>query len=102
MTETLLIVNFTGDPSPHFGYSVFYRSFDLTDNTPVYTFHSTVNSDGGAQLQRHRHTSAEDMDGYQDLAVQARGAQPVHAAFRFGVNGGQPEDDLRRTGCTTT
>jgi len=48
LNQSLFMANFTGNPSSMFGYSLFYRSFDLTDKAPSYTFHSTVNSDGGA------------------------------------------------------
>ncbi len=89
LNQTLLMVNFTGDPNPKFGYSAFYRSFDLTNNKPAYTFHSTVNSDGGASYSAAGITSTEDMGGYKSSQFKVEGHVSLVPGVKVGVNAGQ-------------
>lgn len=71
LDQMLWVVNFTGDINPKIGYSAFYRSFDLTDGAPAYTFHSTVNSDGGASYSATGITTGDA--GFKTGEVQGRG-----------------------------
>ena len=86
LDQTLYQVNFSGDPNPKFGYSAYYRAFDLTDKMPTYTFHSTVNSDGGASYSATG-TSTGDA-GYSTGQFKAEAhVLPAHG-IKVGVNFG--------------
>jgi hypothetical protein len=87
--QTLYMINFSGDPSARFGYSVFYRSFDITNDKPAYIFHSTVNSDGGASYSAAGITSTEDMGGYKTGQFKAEGHVTLAPGVKVGVNAGQ-------------
>jgi MtrB/PioB family decaheme-associated outer membrane protein len=89
LKQTLFQVNFSGDPSPKLGYSAYYRAFDVANEKPAYTFHSTVNSDGGASYSAAGTTSTEDMGGYSTGQFKAEGHFNVVKGFRVGVNAGQ-------------
>jgi MtrB/PioB family decaheme-associated outer membrane protein len=89
LDQTLWMVNFTGDPKPMYGYSVFYRSYDLKDKTPEYIFHSTVNSDGNASYSATGTTSAEDARAYSSGQFKIEGHVTPVRGLRIGVNGGQ-------------
>lgn len=93
MTENLLNALLTGDPSPRFGYSLSYRKFDLTNNTPVYIFTSVVNADGGASFSTTPTSNADYMDGYSTSQVKLEAHSSFTRAFRFGVNGGRLKTD---------
>jgi MtrB/PioB family decaheme-associated outer membrane protein len=89
LNQTLLMANFSGDPHPKFGYSMFYRSFDVKDRTPsAYTFHSTVNSDGGASYSATGITSSEDARGYGTGQVKVEGHFTPVRGLRIGLNAG--------------
>jgi MtrB/PioB family decaheme-associated outer membrane protein len=89
LNQTLLMANFSGNPHPKFGYSVFYRSFDVKDQTlSPYTFHSTVNSDGGASYSATGITSAEDARGYGTGQLKVEGHFTPARGLRIGVNAG--------------
>jgi hypothetical protein len=89
LNQTLLMANFTANPIPKFGYSVFYRSFDVKDATLApYTFHSQVNSDGGASYSATGITSAEDARGYGTGQFKAEGHFTPVRGLRIGVNAG--------------
>ena len=89
LNQTLYMLNFTGDPTTKFGYSVFYRAFDLKDNSPAYTFRSTVNSDGGASYSATGITSTEDARGYNSGQFKAEAHFSPARGFKIGVNAGQ-------------
>jgi hypothetical protein len=89
LNQTLLMANFTGDPTPKFGYSAFYRSFDLTDKTPSYTFRSTVNSDGGASYSATGTTSSEDARAYNSGQFKVEAHVLPAPGLKIGVNAGQ-------------
>ena len=89
LNETLLMVNFSGDPKPLFGYSAFFRRFDLNNDKPSYTFHSTVNADGGASYSATGNTSGEDMGGYKSWQYRLEGHTTLPHGVRVGVNAGQ-------------
>ena len=86
MDQTLWVVNFSGDPSPKFGYSAFYRAFDLTDKMPTYTFHSTVNSDGGPSYSATG-TSTND-SSYNTGQFKVEGHFLPARGMKLGVNVG--------------
>jgi Putative outer membrane beta-barrel porin, MtrB/PioB len=90
LVQTLLSANFTGDPSPYFGYSASYRYFDLANNTPVYTFHSTVNSDGGASYSPTGSTATgEDANAFKTTQFKLEAHASLAPNVKVGVNGGQ-------------
>jgi len=89
LDQTLFMANFTGDPSPKFGYSAFYRLFDVEDKTGKdYTFHSTVNSDGGASYSATGITSGEDARGYKTEQTKVEAHVTPMKGVRIGVNAG--------------
>jgi MtrB/PioB family decaheme-associated outer membrane protein len=89
LDQTLFMANFSGDPSPKFGYSLFYRAFDLNDQTPSYTFHSTVNSDGSASYSATGITSSEDARSFKTGQFKIEGHLSLMPGFRVGVNAGR-------------
>ena len=89
LDQTLFNVNFSGDPSPMFGYSAFYRYYDLKDQTPTYTFNSTVNSDGGASYNATTPVvSDEDARGYKAEQYKVEAHVTPMTGVRIGVNAG--------------
>jgi hypothetical protein len=94
LNQTLLSANFTGDPSPFFGYSASYRYFNISNNAPVYTFHSTVNSDGGASYAATGSTmTGEDANGYKSQQFKLEAHASLASNVKVGVNGGQLKMD---------
>ncbi len=89
LDQTLLMANFSGDPTPKFGYSAFYRYYNLKDQTPVYTFNSTVNSDGGASFNSTTPVvSNEDARGYKAEQMKVEAHVTPMTGVRLGVNAG--------------
>jgi hypothetical protein len=90
--QTLFMANLSGDPRAKVGYSLFYRLFDLDDHTQPYTFHSTVNSDGGASYSATGIASTEDARGFKTGQFRAEvHFTPMHG-LKVGVNGGHVKD----------
>jgi MtrB/PioB family decaheme-associated outer membrane protein len=93
LNQVLFMANLSGEPSAMFGYSAFYRLFDLKDKTPTYTFHSTVNSDGGASYSAAGVTSSEDARAYKSHQLKAEVHVTPARGLRLGVNAGQLTTD---------
>jgi hypothetical protein len=89
LLQSLFMFNFTGDPTPKFGYSAWYRAFNVTNKKGAYIFHSTVNSDGGASYSAAGITSTEDMGGYSTGQFKAEAHFTPMTGLRFGVNAGR-------------
>ncbi len=94
LKQTLLMANFSGEPSAVVGYSAFYRLFDLKDETPEYVFHSTVNSDGGASYSAAGIRTEEDMRAFKSGQFRVEGHVTPVRGVRIGVNAGQLETDF--------
>ena len=90
LDQTLFMANFTGEPSPYFGYSVYYRVFDLKDKAPSYTFHSTVNSDGGGSYSATG-TSTDDA-GFKTEQTKFEIHFKPATGVRFGFNATHAKD----------
>jgi len=84
LAQTLWMVNASGEPSKFIGYSLFYRSFDLKDKAPAYTFHSTVNSDAGGSYSATG-TSTDDA-GFKTGQFKAEAHVTPLTGFKIGVN----------------
>ncbi len=93
LNQTLFMANLSGEPSARFGYSAFYRLFDLKDKTPTYTFHSTVNSDGGAAYSAAGIVSSEDARAYTSNQFKIEGHVTPVSGLKLGVNLGQLKTD---------
>lgn len=89
--QNTFVVTFTGDPNPKFGYSLLYRSYDLTDNSPSYTFLSTVNSDGGASYSTTGGTTTGDY-GFGHKQVKFEVHVSPAPGFKVGFNVGTRKD----------
>lgn len=90
LEQSLYMANFSGDPTPMFGYSAFYRTFDLKDKKDTYTFHSTSNSDGGASYSATGITTGNA--GFKNNQFKVEGHVTPFPGLRFGLNGGQTKN----------
>ncbi len=92
LLQKSFIANFSGDPHSKVGYSAFYRTFDLADKKSTYTFHSTVNSDGGASYSATGITTGDASFDNAQMKVEGH-FMPVRG-LRFGINAGHQKTNF--------
>ena len=91
LNQLLFNATLSSDPTPKFGWSFFVRTFDLKDKAPTYTFHSTVNSDGGASYSATGTSTDDESFNSMQYRVEAH-FLPV-TGVKFGINAGGTKTD---------
>ncbi len=81
----LVMLNLSGAPSRYFGYSAYYRSYELKDKTPEYIFHSTVSRDGSGSYSSAG-SIAGGMSGYKQDALKGEAHFTPLRGVRLGLN----------------
>lgn len=81
----LVMLNLSGAPFRNFGYSAYYRSYELKDKTEEYIFHSTVNRDGSGSYSLAG-SIAGGMSGYKQDALKGEAHFTPIRGVRLGLN----------------
>lgn len=80
----LVMFNISGAPLRKFGYSGYFRSYELKDKMQEYIFHSRVNRDGAGSYSSTGTGTA--MSGYKTDVLKGEVHYSLVRGLRFGVN----------------
>lgn len=83
----LVMLNVSGAPSRSFGYSAYYRSYELKDRTQEYIFHSIVNRDGSGTYSSAGLITG--MSGYKMDTLKGEVHVSPFRGLRLGLNLGR-------------